>query len=45
LPRSIRRCIVIRGRSKLLIEVSGYKIDPIEVEETLMTLPAVAKPQ
>lgn len=35
--------IVIRGRSKLLIEVSGYKIDPIEVEETLMTLPAVAE--
>lgn len=34
--------IFIRGRSKLLIEVSGYKIDPIEVEETLMTLPAVA---
>ncbi|MCX0274000.1 acyl--CoA ligase [Nocardia zapadnayensis] len=35
--------IYIRGRSKLLIEVSGYKIDPIEVEETLMTLPAVAE--
>ncbi|MGY4103156.1 class I adenylate-forming enzyme family protein [Nocardia sp. R16R-3T] len=35
--------IFIRGRSKLLIEVSGYKIDPIEVEETLMTLPAVAE--
>lgn len=34
--------IVIRGRSKLLIEVSGYKIDPIEIEETLMALPAVA---
>ncbi|WP_181063084.1 class I adenylate-forming enzyme family protein [Nocardia nova] len=34
--------IFIRGRGKLLIEVSGYKIDPIEVEETLMTLPAVA---
>lgn len=35
--------IFIRGRSKLLIEVSGYKIDPIEVEETLMALPAVAE--
>ncbi|MFI9534944.1 class I adenylate-forming enzyme family protein [Nocardia fusca] len=35
--------IFIRGRSKLLIEVSGYKVDPIEVEETLMTLPAVAE--
>lgn len=35
--------IFIRGRSKLLIEVSGYKIDPIEVEETLMTSPAVAE--
>lgn len=35
--------IFIRGRSKVLIEVSGYKIDPIEVEETLMTLPAVAE--
>ena len=34
--------IVIRGRSKLLIEISGFKIDPIEVEETLMALPAVA---
>lgn len=35
--------IFIRGRSKLLIEVSGYKIDPIEVEETLMALPAVSE--
>ena len=35
--------IFIRGRSKLLIEVSGYKIDPIEIEETLMALPAVAE--
>lgn len=33
--------IVIRGRIKLLIEVSGYKIDPIEVEETLTGLPAI----
>jgi acyl-CoA synthetase (AMP-forming)/AMP-acid ligase II len=35
--------IFIRGRSKLLIEVSGYKIDPIEVEDTLMALPSVAE--
>lgn len=35
--------IVIKGRSKLLIEVSGYKIDPIEVEDTLTGLPAVAE--
>jgi long-chain acyl-CoA synthetase len=35
--------ITIRGRSKLLIEVSGYKIDPIEVEDTLAAHPAVAE--
>jgi acyl-CoA synthetase (AMP-forming)/AMP-acid ligase II len=35
--------IYIRGRSKLLIEVSGYKIDPIEVEDTLAAHPAVAE--
>lgn len=35
--------IVIKGRSKLLIEVSGYKVDPIEVEDTLIGLPAVAE--
>lgn len=35
--------IFILGRSKLLIEVSGYKIDPIEVEETLQLHPAVAE--
>lgn len=35
--------IVIRGRSKLLIEVSGFKIDPIEVEDTLSNLPAIAE--
>lgn len=33
--------ITIRGRSKLLIEVSGYKIDPIEVEDSLAAHPAV----
>jgi acyl-CoA synthetase (AMP-forming)/AMP-acid ligase II len=35
--------IVITGRSKLLIEVSGFKIDPIEVEDTLRQHPAVAE--
>ena len=35
--------IYIKGRSKLLIEVSGFKIDPIEVEETLQLHPAVAE--
>ena len=35
--------ITIRGRSKLLIEVSGYKIDPIEVEEALAAAPAIAE--
>jgi long-chain acyl-CoA synthetase len=35
--------IYIKGRSKLLIEVSGYKIDPIEVEDTLAAHPAVAE--
>jgi long-chain acyl-CoA synthetase len=35
--------IFIRGRSKLLIEVSGYKIDPIEVEDILAAHPAIAE--
>ena len=35
--------IFILGRSKLLIEVSGFKIDPIEVEETLHQHPGVAE--
>ncbi len=35
--------IFIRGRSKLLIEVAGYKIDPIEVEHVLATHPAIAE--
>ena len=35
--------IYLKGRSKLLIEVSGYKIDPIEVEDTLAAHPAVAE--
>lgn len=35
--------IFIVGRTKLLIEVSGFKIDPIEVEETLQLHPSVAE--
>lgn len=35
--------VFILGRSKLLIEVSGFKVDPIEVEETLQLHPAVAE--
>ncbi|HHY48738.1 MAG TPA: acyl--CoA ligase, partial [Alphaproteobacteria bacterium] len=35
--------LFIVGRSKLLIEISGFKIDPIEVEETLRLHPAVAE--
>lgn len=35
--------ITIRGRSKLLIEVSGYKIDPIEVEDSLAAHPSVSE--
>ncbi|MHB1104612.1 MAG: class I adenylate-forming enzyme family protein [Devosia sp.] len=35
--------IFIMGRSKLLIEVSGFKIDPIEVEDILQQHPAVAE--
>ena len=35
--------IFIKGRSKLLIEVSGYKIDPIEVEDALAAHPAIAE--
>lgn len=35
--------LYIVGRSKLLIEVAGYKIDPIEVEAVLTRHPAVAE--
>ncbi|RYE07460.1 MAG: long-chain fatty acid--CoA ligase [Hyphomicrobiales bacterium] len=35
--------ITIRGRRKLLIEISGYKIDPIEVEDVLAAHPAIAE--
>lgn len=35
--------LYIKGRLKLLIEVSGHKVDPFEVEEILLTHPAVAE--
>lgn len=35
--------LFIIGRIKLLIEVSGFKIDPIEVEDVLQLHPAVAE--
>jgi acyl-CoA synthetase (AMP-forming)/AMP-acid ligase II len=35
--------LFIMGRIKLLIEVSGFKIDPIEVEDVLQLHPAVAE--
>jgi acyl-CoA synthetase (AMP-forming)/AMP-acid ligase II len=33
----------IKGRTKLLIEVAGHKVDPFEIEEVLGTHPAVAE--
>jgi len=35
--------LTITGRLKLLIEVGGYKIDPLEVEAALLQHPAVAE--
>jgi acyl-coenzyme A synthetase/AMP-(fatty) acid ligase len=35
--------IFIRGRSKLVIEVAGHKVDPLEIEEVLLTHAAVAE--
>jgi long-chain acyl-CoA synthetase len=35
--------LFIKGRLKLLIEVAGHKVDPFEVEELLLTHPAVAE--
>jgi long-chain acyl-CoA synthetase len=35
--------IFIKGRSKLIIEVAGHKVDPLEVEEVLLMHPAVAE--
>ncbi len=35
--------LFIRGRSKLIIEVAGHKVDPYEIEEVLAAHPAVAE--
>jgi long-chain acyl-CoA synthetase len=35
--------LYITGRSKLILEVAGHKIDPIEVEDVLVSHPAVAE--
>lgn len=35
--------LYIKGRLKLLIEVAGHKVDPFEVEEVLLSHPAVAE--
>jgi long-chain acyl-CoA synthetase len=35
--------LTITGRKKLLIEVGGYKVDPIEVEDVVVTHPRVAE--
>jgi long-chain acyl-CoA synthetase len=35
--------VFIKGRSKLIIEVAGHKVDPFEIEEVLGTHPAVAE--
>ncbi len=35
--------VYIKGRSKLIIEVAGHKVDPLEIEEVLVGHPAVAE--
>ena len=35
--------LYLTGRIKLIVEVSGMKVDPIEVEDVLMGHPAVAE--
>ena len=35
--------VFIKGRSKLIIEVAGHKVDPLEIEEVLLAHPAVAE--
>jgi long-chain acyl-CoA synthetase len=35
--------LTITGRKKLLIEVGGYKVDPIEVEDVVVAHPSVAE--
>jgi long-chain acyl-CoA synthetase len=34
--------LYLEGRKKLLIEVGGYKVDPIEVQDVIVTHPAVS---
>jgi long-chain acyl-CoA synthetase len=35
--------LYLTGRTKLLIEIGGYKVDPIEVEDVVLEHPAVAE--
>lgn len=35
--------VFIKGRSKLIIEVAGHKVDPLEIEEVLVGHPAVGE--
>ena len=35
--------LFVTGRKKLLIEVSGHKVDPIEVEDVVRAHPASAR--
>jgi long-chain acyl-CoA synthetase len=35
--------LYVTGRSKLILEVAGMKVDPIEVEDVFLTHPAVAE--
>jgi long-chain acyl-CoA synthetase len=35
--------VYIKGRSKLIIEIAGHKVDPLEIEEVLGSHPAVAE--
>lgn len=35
--------IFIKGRSKLVVEIAGHKVDPLEIEEVLLAHPAVAE--
>jgi long-chain acyl-CoA synthetase len=35
--------VYLEGRKKLLIEVGGYKIDPIEVQDVILAHPAVSE--
>jgi long-chain acyl-CoA synthetase len=35
--------VYVKGRTKLLIEVAGHKVDPFEVEEVLAQHPSVAE--